>query len=234
MQSSTAVACRVLVLLVCLIAMPMVAIFGSSLPEVARALFGGHWGDGSGSARDSLADGPRLGTASEMVGELTGPLEATQDADAPGRPAGLGSFAPRGVIQAGLEVPSQSAAAVAGDWPPPLVRWGGMAGAVAQEVADAAGRPPGSRLAEMSPIAPPAAAGDSRVIAIRERLHQLGATHFLLEPWGSRGQLFRFHCNAAIGGSANWNRYFEATDADPLRAMTRVLQEVEAWRARRP
>jgi hypothetical protein len=37
----------------------------------------------------------------------------------------------------------------------------------------------------------------------------------------------------AIGGNANYNRYFEATDVDPIRVMSKVLKEVEAWRGGR-
>ena len=260
MQSSTAVACRVLVMLVCLIAVPLAAILGSSLSDVARSLFGGRWGNDSGPAQESLAEAPRLGTPSEMVGALTGPLNAPEEVAECARPASPGSATPAGVIHAGLEVPLQS---VPADRSPPFVWSRETAREVAGQAADpAARRPPRSRLAELFPIAPPAprsadsstrdlrsapsasgapmaelppppaAASDSRAIAIQQRLRQLGAPHCLLEPWGSRGQLFRFHCKVAIGGNPNWTRYFEATDADPLQAMTRVLEEVEAWRAR--
>ena len=249
-------------MLVCLIAVPLAAIFGSSLSDVARSLFGGRWGGDSEPARHSLAEAPRLGPPLEMAGEVAEPLGAPEEAAACARPASPGLATPAGVIQAGLEVPLPS---VPADRSPPLVRSRGAAREVAGQAAEfAARRPPRSRLAELFPVAPPAArpagsstrdirsapsapgapmaelpppaaaAAEGRVIAIEQRLRQLGSTHSLLEPWGSRGQLFRFHCKVAIGGNPNWNRYFEATDADRLRAMTRVLGEVEAWRARRP
>ena len=69
---------------------------------------------------------------------------------------------------------------------------------------------------------------------IEQRLRELGATYSLLESWGNQGQLYRFYCKMGIGGNSNYTRYFEATDADPLRAMNIVLQQVETWRAGRP
>ena len=64
---------------------------------------------------------------------------------------------------------------------------------------------------------------------IQDRLRRLGATHYVLESWGSEQQLYRFCCKMAIAGNANFTRYFEATDASPLRTMASVLRQVEAW-----
>jgi hypothetical protein len=74
---------------------------------------------------------------------------------------------------------------------------------------------------------------NDRFTSIQQRLRELGATYFLLESWGSQGQLYRFYCKMAIGGNSNYNRYFEATDPDAIRVMSKVLGEVEAWRASR-
>jgi len=68
---------------------------------------------------------------------------------------------------------------------------------------------------------------------IRDRLRQLGATRARLELWGSQGRLYRFCCEVSMAGSDDFTYYFEATDADHLRAMTQVLQQLEAWWARR-
>jgi hypothetical protein len=84
--------------------------------------------------------------------------------------------------------------------------------------------------------APPPAAqpvGGDPLSQIQNRLRELGATYSLLETWGGQGQLYRFYCKMAIGGNANYTRYFEATDGDPIRAMGNVLQQVEAWRQSR-
>jgi hypothetical protein len=91
------------------------------------------------------------------------------------------------------------------------------------------------------PPASPAATGPAAEIAntgeslprIQRRLRELGATYSLLESWGNQGQLYRFYCKMGIGGNSNYTRYFEATDADPLHAMSIVLQQVESWRAGR-
>ena len=84
---------------------------------------------------------------------------------------------------------------------------------------------------------PPATAalvgrGDSPADAfthIQDRLRSLGATYYCLEAWGGQQQLYRFYCQMAVGGNASYTRYFEAIEPSPLRAMTAVLQQVEAW-----
>ena len=72
-----------------------------------------------------------------------------------------------------------------------------------------------------------------RFTYIQTRLRELGATYYLLENWGSDGQYFRFHCRMAVGGSQGYTRHFEATESDALKAMARVLEEVESWRGSR-
>ena len=64
---------------------------------------------------------------------------------------------------------------------------------------------------------------NDRFTLIQQRLRDLGATYFLLESWGSQGQLYRFYCKMAIGGNSNYNRYFEATDPDAIRVMSESL-----------
>jgi len=56
----------------------------------------------------------------------------------------------------------------------------------------------------------------------------LGASYYLLETWGNRGDQFRFHCKVANSAES-----FEATDRDPLVAMQKVLERVEASRGGR-
>ena len=62
---------------------------------------------------------------------------------------------------------------------------------------------------------------------------EYGATYYLLETWGNEGQLYRFHCRMAISNNPNYTRQFEATDRDALKAMSQVLERVEAWRTGR-
>jgi hypothetical protein len=58
------------------------------------------------------------------------------------------------------------------------------------------------------------------------RLRELGASHYVLETWGQDN--YRFACEMAVGSGVN--RFFEARDNDPWRAMDAVLRQVEDWR----
>jgi hypothetical protein len=69
-----------------------------------------------------------------------------------------------------------------------------------------------------------------RFTVMERKLREYGATYYLLETWGSAGELYRFHCKMAIGNNPNYTRHFEATDHDALRAMAQVLEKVEMWR----
>lgn len=89
--------------------------------------------------------------------------------------------------------------------------------------------PPGASSAA-PPASTPPASGDL-FSSIQIRLRELGATYYLLETWGQDGSLYRFHCKMTLAGNSRHNRHFEATEADPLLAMQRVLEQVEAWRA---
>ncbi len=93
------------------------------------------------------------------------------------------------------------------------------------------------RLPDRGPAAPekasiPATSGD-QFTHIQDRLRQMGATYYVLESWGAQEQQYRFYCKMAVGGNANYTRYFESIEASPLEAMTKVLQQVESWRSGR-
>jgi hypothetical protein len=79
----------------------------------------------------------------------------------------------------------------------------------------------------------PLASTTDQFAAAQKRFRELGATYYLLEAWGADGQHYRFHCEMAIAGNPHHTRHFEKTDSDPMRAVARVLREVEAWRAGR-
>ena len=68
-------------------------------------------------------------------------------------------------------------------------------------------------------------------LAIQSRLQQLGAVYYLLETWGSDPACYRFYARMAVAGNRNVTRHFEAVDRVPLRAMQRVLEQVERWKA---
>lgn len=69
-------------------------------------------------------------------------------------------------------------------------------------------------------------------LAIQLRLRALGASYYGLETWGE-AELYRFQSKVAMDRDPEYHRYFSAVDADPLRAMERVLREVEDWCAGR-
>jgi len=73
-------------------------------------------------------------------------------------------------------------------------------------------------------------AAPSEFLEIQQRLQDLGSTYYRLETWSGRSQ-FRFHCRMAVRENSHYSRNFEATDADPMAAMRKVLEQVERWRA---
>jgi hypothetical protein len=78
--------------------------------------------------------------------------------------------------------------------------------------------------------APLPATGDEKFRQVEMRLRELGATHYMLETWGPDNNRYRFACKMAIGGNGGVNRYFQAIEDDPWRAMAAVLHQVEEWR----
>ncbi len=49
----------------------------------------------------------------------------------------------------------------------------------------------------------------------------------MLETWGPDNNRYRFVCQMAVAGGAGMNRYFQAINDDPWRAMDAVLHQVE-------
>lgn len=75
-------------------------------------------------------------------------------------------------------------------------------------------------------------AASDRFAVLQSQLRQWGATYCRLESCGPRVELYRFYCKMGIAGSTNFTRCFEATDADPMTAVAKVVADVEQWRAR--
>ena len=251
MQSSATVMCRALVMLVCVVAIPLVALFGTSARDLINTLLDGHKDAGPASARALLPEAPPFDPASQLLVSGTGPRGEVQ---AMVQQPGSVPLTPVGTPPP--ITPSQLSAAPGYVPPPP----GGIAGEgphmdsgasrqpdvvpVSQPGAIPAGyetplKPPAAPRANMAheaiPVAEavtqPAEATDP-LTEVQRRLRGLGATHYVLEFWGDRGDLYRFSCEVAIGAGSNYNRHFEATASDQLQAMGKVLQEVEAWRSR--
>lgn len=219
-QSSTTTLVRASVMLVCVVVLPLVALFGTSLPEWAEEV--------------RLID--------RLLGRQIITRSATDAQSAPATPLQPVPPSPSDVQQ-----PSQP-----GPWfsqppqvaPPVIGGFGSPVAPLAGTGTTGGDRVPGPVVAagyETPDIAvpqtqpdwpePPAAAPASPFEYIGRRLRELGATYYLLELWGDEQKLHRFYCRMAVGGNPNCTRYFEATDADALTAMVRVLQEVEVWRS---
>jgi hypothetical protein len=62
------------------------------------------------------------------------------------------------------------------------------------------------------------------------RLRALGASHYRLETWGERGELFRCTANVKLPSGRRAMRHFEATAPSPSQAIEQLLAKVEAWR----
>jgi hypothetical protein len=213
---------RALVMMVFLIAIPLAALFGSSLPDAIKALKEGRWpslasltqGTSPAKTAAGLEEPPKFEPGAGAASRSASPIPApATTATEPAPPA------------TALDPPPASSRPAEGN-PPPAA---GVVPAHYETAAD-----PGPSPARLSPAAalsppPPSAAQNDPFTLIENRLRQLGATYFLLESRGDQQQQYRFYCKMALGGNPNYTRCFEAVDAEPLRAMSQVLQQVESW-----
>jgi hypothetical protein len=67
--------------------------------------------------------------------------------------------------------------------------------------------------------------------ALMRQLQSLGAEQFHLAPWGSDGAMHRFECSAPLPGASGFVRHFDAIESDAQLAVSRVLRDVQQWRA---
>lgn len=212
-QSPAVAMFRAFVVMVCPVVIALAALFGTSLPDAIKAMKEGHW--------------PTL--ASVWPGSA--PAKAPTAADEPAKfePA-AGAVASNATATVAPTAPTAGPARtplpvepppLATSWPADAAR-GGAAGVV-----------PASYETAADPRPQPAASDP--FTATHARLRQLGATYYLLESlpsWGGQPQQYRFFCKVAVGGNPNFTQRFEATEAEPLRAMSQVLQQVEIWAVR--
>ena len=84
-----------------------------------------------------------------------------------------------------------------------------------------------------APAGRPAAVQSADFKATERRLRQYGAAYYRLETVGKNGLEYRFFCMMPTSGGVQNPRHFEAVDSDPLVAMTRVADDVQAWLDRR-
>jgi hypothetical protein len=250
MQSSVAVVLRALLMLACLVAIPLAALSGTSLPKLVNTVLDGRWlGCLSSAGGAILSEAPQFEPTVSSVMPAAQAAQVAPDWRAnlltrgPKWPPELHEPSPPTVRAAVYEAPLGPAAGVTSSHP----------SAPNPAASDAAAGPnasawmmPAQQPHEMLPAAQgthqrgavvpagepatQAAGALDQFTFIQDRLRKLGATYYLLESWGSRQDLYRFYCKMAIGGNPNYTRHFEATHSEPLRAMALVLKQVEAWR----
>jgi hypothetical protein len=242
MESSTVVAFRALVLVACLIVVPLAAIFGSQFPDVVKSVLidrifpnglPGIAGENA-PARDTA---PPFGAAGEPTPWQAGSAGTAATTAAPQAVAAAPAWTGSGVEPAvAWNQPSGQVRPAAGEGQPGAAERLGVAmpndgrqsfpGNPNQGLGSAGAPGAGSMSAPSAHLT----AQPDRFTLMERRLRELGATYYLLETWGNESEHYRFHCKMAIANDATHTRQFEATDTDPLRAMGRVVEQVEAWR----
>ncbi len=241
-QSSTVVAFRAVIMLVCLLLIPVAAFCGGSFPAVVKAIQSGRW--------PTLADfrGPAGPTPSQTT---EAPRFVPPATDA--KTLGFSGSAPGCYAKFPSEMAGGPVVAVNYNAPitaPPKTETGpspvfsadrdpgvGPDRRLAPLPAGANNLLPLDRAETIShfdaPATQPGSAGssssDNQLKYVLDRLHQLGVTYFVLEPCGDEKREFRFYCQMSVGGNPRVTKPFWCFDGDPLKAMTRVLSQVENW-----
>ncbi|MCX7428077.1 MAG: hypothetical protein NTW96_20915 [Planctomycetia bacterium] len=282
MQSSTTVLCRAVVMLTCLVVVPLLALFGTSLPQMARTLLDRPVNRDT-AANQSLDEAPAFAANDAATGMTAAspPLDSPRVNLPDGRPATYpqpgttpagplnpgpstypvpqpGALANRagGMVPVGYNAPVGDRIVAPPPWrsnPSGYPSGGSSPGGVGDAGRSVPAQPaalvpvtpsPGDSTQAGAPVVPGRSAAGANVLpaapstagaflGIQERLRGMGATYYRLESWGSQQPLFRFQCEMALDESPHLTRHFEATDGDPLRAMSKVLAEVEVWKAGR-
>lgn len=216
MQSSLGGAFRSLLMLACLVVVPLVAMSGRWLQELVTKV------------ADNTRSRINLAGSTKSSDEAPPFRAASAKRDETARGTLLGAW------PSFSSVPEKSQAM------PPRKAEGdlGRTGAIIPTVFN---EPPAANCGgvQAGPMRDPAAEGQprhevERFRQIEEKLRALGAVHYLLEQWGDNGEFYEFRCRMPIAGNLTAVRYFVATDSDGLRAMSRVLGEIEAWKATAP
>ncbi len=249
-QSSTVVAVRGLVMLVCLVLVPVAAFCGGSFPAVVKAIQSGRWPT-LADFRHSAEPPPSAATvaprfvppAAKTVPQPVGP----QALGFPGRADNLG-------VAAQIEAPHSQVVAAnytapADSTPPPMTLSPPAGFSQDKQRSVGFGQPPdvlpgtaekplaisssaagsGEKLASGERIS--GTAPDDQFKLVQQRLRQLGATYYILETFGDETREFRFYCRMSVGGNPHVSKPFWCTDGNALKAMTGVLKQVEEWRS---
>ena len=260
MSKSIAFACRVVVMLTFLIAIPLIALFGKSLPDVAGTVWEywqkpkaeeNAWADAGEAplyspetAAKVSPHGPSgMPLATNGLSSVN-PATFIAPAEQPGR-ASNPSVSPSRQSLSHLpylrpNMASNTTSPNAGGTMPNAN--GTMP--INTHVAPPYGNQPlapqritpspssTNRPLPLPSTLPPAQ--QQTIEGIFARLKQLGAMHYQLEYWGNQPRLYRFECRMAVVGTQGLTQQFEATDPDQVKAAITVLRKVEAWRAAFP
>jgi hypothetical protein len=214
MHSSAAVAGRALIMLACVVGIPIVALSGTSWSDMVKKLQDFRWPAVLGLASASTSTDGLASSGEATRLSIPGPPAsptAVGKVTPFAEPESPGPLGPMPTNMAALPMPTAPGVS-------PVMPVGYQEGQTASLLAD------NTSAAGLSDL------GADPFHSIQDRLRQMGATYYLLESWGNDQQTYRFYCKMAVGGSAEFTRCFESTDADPLQAMLKVLRQVEKRR----
>ena len=217
MQNSAVMAIRATVLLVCLIAVPVVAICGKNAPEVVKSLIRDYTGTPAKTASTSAdsTDAPVFRPG--LLGAAA--AAPSQESAAAGPVAGGDS----------LSREQRSGNVSGAPLPLPLAPSGPIA---ASQAGLAPNGHAGVQTAAVEDRTPNAATFPPDYFRSAEaRLRALGATYYLLETVGPAGDQYRFVCKVATGSQPEQMAAFFAVESEALAAMNNVVRQVEGWRS---
>jgi hypothetical protein len=206
MRSSLTAAFRALSLLACLMALPIMALWGSSLPVKLSSLIEGHW--------PRFAENRQPGRLGE--GERFEPIKSPSNETVAARPGGTKLDPQR---ESFLRGPNQEIS--------------GQKNSV-RSVIPVMYQEPVSAVSFNGAPTEQSLAANEHFNRMHDRLRQLGAIRTLLQSWGNQTGFYRFDCSIKTDGNASVTRQFQATASDPLQAVAEVLRQVETWRSGRP
>lgn len=258
MQSSAMVTLRTMVMVTCLVAVPLAAVIGTALPKVLRSALQGESAaispqtESPGVSHEDdpplLEHAPLLANEPRQTPAAAAADEAPSSAVPVARITAVRS-APAKPVATITEVRPASADGVAQTAPlwnaPPrtarssATRQTTAHSLTARPLLKTDYSPPlpeaarastvGAEDAPLASLERPAGPNDSFARSER-RLRELGATHYRLETWGSRGELYRCTCNIPIRPRSPAARHFESIEPAPSAAIDVVIRQVEHWR----
>jgi hypothetical protein len=252
MQNSVTMGLRAIVLLICLVGVPLFAVFGKNAPDAVKALIRnlvvGPTANESNhrNASDDTSFRPGLAAAQGQAPDK--PLSATAD-DTTG--SGLRALVPVADVPANqatrtIDAQQQAASQLTQHVPAvsgPVVRTVGTFADRREAAVAAASHIGANRANAMTPPdQQPANVSFSTNSDLpgfpadyfrgaEQKLRQLGATYYVLETLGPAGDSYRFFCKVAVSQNPDQVLAFFATNPDPLAAMGDVVRQVEMWRA---